>query len=405
MPSARCALVLILLPSVALAQRPPAGRVITVTGDIDPDSVGITLMHEHLASNLLVPEAGTGYKGTGSLTPQFIRRLQETGRYYQIPRMPDRLPDFVLNDSAATLDELATFRRLGGNTLVDVTTVGLGRDPVRIRDFAMRSGVHVVMATGWYRWMYHPPDVARKTVDDLARIMEREITTGVGSSGIRAGIIGEIPLDAAGLLLEAPIDSVYPDSAITGRLAAVQKRIRSGRVTPTEIYDREEIKVLRAAARASRRTGVAITLHAPDPWIDYLDILQQEGADLHRVVIGHADQVIGDTAMARRAFKRGVYLQLDYTLQRYGTGDTGPFDQLLDQVAWAVRAGYGSQLLLSLDLCFRRGLTKYGGGGYATLFERIIPGLSQRGLSDAQIRTIVADNPRHVLMVVAGRSP
>lgn len=391
MNAARLALLLLLMPSVSLGQSRSAGRVITVTGDLDPDSVGITLMHEHLASNLL--------GGPGQVTPNLIRRFQETGRYYRVPRTPEGLATFVLDDSAATLEELATFRRLGGNTLVDVTTVGLGRDPVRIRDFSRRSGVHVVMATGWYRWMYHPPDVARQTVEDLARIMEQEITTGVGSTGIRAGIIGEIPLDAAGVRLDAPLDSIYPDSVISERVAAAQARIRSGRFTPIEIYDPEEIKVIRAAARASRRTGTAITLHAPDPWIDYLDILEQEGADLHRVVIGHADQVILDTAMARRALDRGAYLQLDYTLQRYAGRDTGPFDQLLDQMAWAVRAGYGSQLLLSLDLCFRMGLTKYGGGGYATLFDRLIPGLSKRGLSAAQVRTIVADNPRRVLTV------
>ena len=397
--AARAALLLLLLPSAAFSQRPAAGRVITVTGEIDPDSVGITLMHEHLASNLLVPDAATGYKGRGQLTPQFIRRFQETGRYYRVPRTPESLSNFVLDDTAAALEELATFRRLGGNTLVDVTTVGIGRDPIRIREFARRSGVQVVMATGWYRWMFHPPQVARMSVEDLAGIMEQEITRGVGSTGIRAGIIGEIPLDAAGIRLNAPLDSIYPDSVISARVAAVQTRIRSGRATPTEIYDPEEIKVLRAAARASARTGVSITLHAPDPWIDYLDILEEEGADLHRVIIGHADQVILDTAMARRAFDRGVYLQLDYTLQRYAGRDIGPLDQLLDQVTWAVRAGYGSQLLLSLDLCFRAGLTRYGGGGYATLFDRIIPGLQKRGLSNAQIRTIVADNPRKVLTV------
>ena len=395
----RHALIFLVLPVAAFAQRRSAGRVITVTGELDPGSVGITLMHEHLASNLLVPEAGTGFYGRGPLTPMFVRRFQETGRYHRAPRVADSLAVFVLDDTAATLEELANFRRLGGNTLVDVSTVGLGRDPVRIRDFARRSGVNVVMATGWYRWMYHPPDVARQTVDDLAQIMEREITTGIGSTGIRAGIIGEIPLDAAGIRLDAPLDFIYPDSVLDARVAAAQAKIRSGRATPSEIYDPEELKVLRAAARASRRTGVAITLHAPDPWIDYLNILEEEGADLRRVVIGHADHVILDTAMARRALDRGVFLQLDYTLQRYGSRDTGPWEQLLDQMAWAVRAGYGSQLLLSLDLCFRMGLTKYRGGGYATLFERLIPGLRKRGLSDAQVRAIVADNPRRVLTV------
>lgn len=411
-----------------LAQRPSAparGRVMTVLGPIDPDSVGLTLMHEHLASNMLAPDAGTGYHGRGPLPPRFSRAFQESGRYFRIPRtaeqlafwnepnltgaMLDRLAAgwmtksmFVLDDAGATRAELAAFRRAGGRTVVDVTTVGIGRDPARLRDFARQSGVQVVMGTGWYRWMFHPPAVARRSVDQLAAIMVRELTKGVGTTGIRAGIIGEIPIDAAGLRLPGPVDSLYPDSAIVARRDAVQARIRAGE-PPEAVYDPAEIKVLRAAARASRRTGAAITLHAPDPWIAYLDILEREGADLRRVVIGHADRVLLDEDLARRAFARGVYLQLDYTLQRYGGRDVGPFDQLIDRIVWAVRAGFGDQVLLSLDLCFRQGLAKYGGGGYATLAERVIPALARRGLTDAEIGRIVRDNPRRALTIAADR--
>ena len=219
------------------------------------------------------------------------------------------------------------------------------------------------------------------------------------TTGIRPGIIGEIPVDAAGMHLAAPLDSVFPDSVIVTRRQATQARVRSGAATVEEIYDPAELKVLRAAARASRRTGVAITLHAPDPWLGYLDVLEQEGADLHRVVIGHADFILLSDSLARQAFARGVYLQIDYQLQRCAGKDIGPFDQLLDRVVWAVRQGFGDRVLVSLDLCFRQGLRKYGGGGYPTLAERIIPGLRQRGLSEAEIRRIVVENPRRVLTI------
>jgi phosphotriesterase-related protein len=408
------------------AGRVPVGRVITVTGPVDPDSVGVALMHEHLASNMLLPAVPTGYRGTGALPPLFVRHFQESGRYFRVPRTAQQLafwdrpnlsPDmrdhlaegwltksmFVLNDEAATTDELAAFRAEGGGTIVDVTPIGIGRDPAQLRRLAETSGARVVMATGWYRWMFHPPDVARRSIDELADQMVREIEQGVSGTGVRAGIIGEIPVDGAGLRLRAPLSYIYPDSVILELRQSTQRRIRSGRAKAEEVYDREELKVLRAAARASRRTGVTITLHAPDPWLGYLDVLESEHVDFRRVVVGHSDLVLLSDSLARAAFARGVYLQVDYQLQTYATGDVGPFDQLLDRVVWAVRQGFGDRVLLSLDLCFRQGLSKYGGGGYRTLFRRIIPALRARGLTEAEIRQIVVDSPRRVLATVPVR--
>jgi len=411
-------------PAQAAATPAVRGRVITVQGPIDPDSIGMTLMHEHLVSNMLLPDAATGYRGSGPLPAGFVRRFQESGRYFRVPRTPeqqafwdraDLAPDmngrlargwltrsmFVLDDARATLDELAAFKAAGGATVVDATTVGIGRDPERLLALAERSGVRVVMGTGWYRWPFHPPDVGQRTVDELARTMILEIEHGVGETGIRAGIIGEIPVDGAGLRLDEPESYVYPDSAIVVRRTEQERRIRSGHARLEDVYHEDELRVLRAAARASRATGVAITLHAPDPWLDYLDLLEREGADLHRVVVGHADQILLDDSLARAALARGVYLQLDYTLQRYAYGDAGPIDRLLDRMAWAIREGYEAQLLLSLDLCFRQGLARYGGGGYRSFTDRVLPGLRGRGVSEATIRRIVADNPRRVLTVTS----
>ncbi len=408
------------------ATRTLAGRIMTVRGPIDPSQLGIVLMHEHLASDMLLPDVPTGYRGHGPLTSAFVRRFQETGRYFRMPRTAEQTAfwdapnleptmldglgrgwltksQFVLDDREAAAQELEAFRTAGGGSVVDVTTIGIGRDPVVIRALSERSGVPVVMGTGWYRWMFHPPDLARRSVDDLADQMVTELTTGVGATGIRAGIIGEIPIDAAGLRLPDPPGTIVPDSVIVARRQAVQDRIRAGGATAEHVYDAEEIKVLRAAARASRRTGAALTLHAPDPWIAYLDVIAAEGADLRRVVVGHADLVLLDEALAREAFARGVTLQIDYQLQRYGGRDIGPFDQLLDRVAWAVRAGYGHQVLVSLDLCFRQGLMKFGGGGYPTLFERIIPGLEQRGLTADEIDAILVETPKRLLTIVEPR--
>lgn len=409
-------------PAVVPAQSIP-GRVMTVTGPVSPDSLGMTLMHEHLFIDFLLPDVTTGYRGTGPLPAPFARRFQQTGRYFRVPTTPERQAfwdaadvtpamddgfrrgwlsrvNMQLDDGRIALEELARFKAAGGGAVVDVTTVGIGRAPERLRGLARASGVKIVAATGWYRQSFHPAEVHRMSVAQLAARMVRELTVGIGGTGIRAGIIGEIPVDGAALSLDdQPAAAIVPDSVIMARLTASTDRIRSGRARLEDVYPADELKVLRAAARASRRTGAAITLHAPDPWLDYLDLLAAEGADLHRVVIGHADQVLLSDSLTGLALARGVFLQLDHTLQTYRTGPVGPIDTMLDRMAAVIRAGHADQLLLSLDLCFRRGLKVYGGGGLTTLQDTILPGLRARGVSEADIRQIVTVNPARVLAI------
>src|SRR5207253_2192111 len=88
----------------------------------------------------------------------------------------------------------------------------------------------------------------------LADEIGRDATEGVGGSGVRAGIIGEIGTDKPWL-------------------------------------SAQEERVHRAAARASRRTGLAITTHSVQSRVglDQLSVFEAEGADLSRVVVGHAD--------------------------------------------------------------------------------------------------------------------
>ena len=108
--------------------------------------------------------------------------------------------------------------RAGGTALVEVTTPDFGRDPERLRRVAERTGLRIVMGTGWYRQPYYPESIDRTPTEALAGQMIAELTQGVGGTGIRAGIIGEI--GAHGSYLTA-----------------------------------QEERVLRAAARAQRATG------------------------------------------------------------------------------------------------------------------------------------------------------
>ena len=95
------------------------------------------------------------------------------------------------------LEELAHYSEAGGATLVDLTMPGVGRDPAWLKRPSERSGLHLVMGGGWYRTAYYPPEamIDRRSVDSLAEELVAEATVGVGETGIRIGIIGEIGTD------------------------------------------------------------------------------------------------------------------------------------------------------------------------------------------------------------------
>lgn len=131
------------------------GKVMTVLGPISAEEMGITLPHEHLLC------------------------------VHQGPLVDIVDPDLVA-------EELSLFKRAGGTTLVDMTTVGIGRDPSVLKRISQRTGVNVVMGTGFYKDAWLPPEVHEMSVDEMTRFMVKDITEGVDGTGIRAGVIGEV---------------------------------------------------------------------------------------------------------------------------------------------------------------------------------------------------------------------
>jgi predicted metal-dependent phosphotriesterase family hydrolase len=269
-----------------------------------------------------------------------------------------RVRDGLLNDETLAIQEAARFKAAGGETLVEVTNHGLKRNAAGLRRVAEATGLHVVMGSGWYREPYYDHDyIARRTTADLAGDIIAEIEKGEPDTGIRPGIIGEIGADW-------------------------------GWVSPAEE------RVHRAAARAHRRTGLAITLHALESpvGLQQLDLLEEEGADLRRVVVGHAD-TWPDPDYHETIARRGAYVQFDTIrgLQPYEV------EKQLRLIGEMRRRGHLRQLLLSHDNCFRSHLVGYGGHGYAYIPTCFVPLLREAGLGEEEIALLLRENPRRVL--------
>lgn len=260
----------------------------------------------------------------------------------------------VIDDEEVMEKEIKEFTSRGGQTVCDVTLDEIGRDPARLVRFSKRAGIHVLMGCGWYRDFGYPPIVEEKTSRELADVLMHEIEVGVGDTGIRAGFIGEIG---------------------TGR----------HHVKPAEE------RVFRASALAQARTGVVITTHTTR-WgtlaLEQIAMLEEFGADLSRVIIGHLGDRVGVKFLLPIA-EKGVYLEVD----NIGYLDYQPEWVRADNVAALVKAGFTNRVLLSEDICMLNHLKYTGGKGYGYIFEVFLPLLRERGVTDEQIHQMMVINP------------
>jgi phosphotriesterase-related protein len=256
----------------------------------------------------------------------------------------------------------------GGRSLVDLTLPGVGRDPAWLVRLAETTGLNVVMGCGWYREAYYPPEarIDRRSVDDLADELVREATDGVPAGDgrvVRPGIIGEIGTD---------------------------KPWVSG----------QEERVFRAAARAARRTGLAVTTHAvlSDVGRAQLRILDEEGIDPSRVVIGHADSY-PSLEHYRAIVETGASVEFDFLGMSFTPQERHGEGRIEELVCDLLAAGHAERVLLSQDVCHNSQLSRYGGNGYTYLLETFLPRLREAGVSDSELETITVANPRRLLTI------
>ena len=273
-----------------------------------------------------------------------------------------------LSDEQLAIQEVEEFRSRGGGTIVEVTNQSIGRDVDALARLSRATGVNVVAATGYYIDASHTPWLRQATIDEIAAVMARDISAGVDGTGIRAGIIGEIGV--------------------------------------SDPITESEIKVLRAAARAQIETGAAITIHnaarnGARSGTQVADVLEEEGTDLTRVVMGHMENSIDSPQHHRDLARRGCFIQFDM----FGQDEfesAFPYIHAGDaQRTRAVRSlvddGFGSQILLSHDVCYLLHLQRYGGYGYGHLLRNVRLRFIHEGMPEEVFWSILTDNPRRVI--------
>jgi len=340
------------------------GIVQTVLGPISPLKLGPTSSHEHLLLDFSLvfkppTKAGELKKAYEPVTMSNLGWV-----CYDPFRNYDNL---ITIDEDVAIKEASLFKQAGGMSMIDTTSKGIKRDPQALARISRLTGLNIVMGSGYYIDMVHPSDMDQIPEAQIAQEIIEEISIGVGCTGIKPGIIGEL-----------------------------------GCSWPMTTNER---KVLRAGAQAQRESGASITVHpgrdeaAP---FEVLDILEEAGADLSRVIICHLDRTISDVKTLLDLAQRGCNLEYDFfgwEISNFSLSEKDmPNDgQRLDFIEVLIKAGYGERILIGQDMFGKHRQARFGGHGFAHIIENIIPRMRERGFSDSSIEKITIRNPARIL--------
>jgi phosphotriesterase-related protein len=314
----------------------------TVRGPVDTADLGQVLMHEHVF--VLTADVQQNYP-------------EEWGS-----------EEARVADAVQKLTELAA---TGVRTIVDPTVIGLGRYIPRIQRIAEQVDLNIVVATGCYTYddvpfffHYRGPAldaaVGAEVPDPMVDLFVGDIEDGITGTGVRAGVL-KCAIDAQGMT------------------AGVER-------------------VMRAVAKAHRRTGVPITVHThptSKQGLAVADVLADEGVDPRRVVLGHSGDTTDVDHLGELA-DAGFLLGMD----RFGINLDTTFEARADTLVEMCRRGYAESMVLSQDAnCYIDWLAPgvmdlLPQWRYTHIHEEVLPYVREHGVPEEQIETMLVDNPR-----------
>jgi phosphotriesterase-related protein len=349
--------------------------VMTVLGPIDSSALGNTITHEHLFIDLscyLTPPLP-------GADPGFYHDRVNMANLHHLHRDPyGNRDNCILDDVALATREVLAFREHGGQTIVDVTLVDIGRDPLALAEVSRRTGVNIIAGCGHYIYSAFPKGVAEMSEQQLTDELLEEITRGIGETGVKPGVIGEIgtghPIHAA------------------------------------------EARMLRAAARAQIETGLPISIHVHPPGRrghEVLDILLGEGVAPERVILGHLDASLAHLDIEfgeamdylESLADRGAYIEFDlcgnsgYFVTKEASWWLPSDRERAKALALLCRKGFEDKILLSQDVGHKHYLKEFGGWGYGHVLRDFRHHLGEAGISLSSIDRFFVANPAKAIAI------
>lgn len=338
-------------------------KVETVLGPIDASELKKTLTHEHVVldfeKHFHKPEKEADQKKAYcSFTLENINWIRHNP-YSCFSNL------FLVNETNAVIDDLKIFKQVGGSTIVENTSIGLGRDVRKMKQISEASGINIVCGTGYYLERQLDDCIKSYSVEQMTQNILSDINDGIDKTDIKPGIIGEVGCS-------------WP-------LTDVEKRS------------------LQAAAIAQDQSHTPTIIHpGRDPAAPHeiMRIFQEAGGDAKHTVMAHLDRTFLEKEDLLEFSKQGTYLEYDLfgievSYYQFAPHVDMPSDaQRINMIGHLISEGYGDRIVVAHDIHTVHRLTKYGGHGYSHILDYAVPKMLLKGISQDAIDKILVSNPK-----------
>lgn len=354
-------------------------------GEIAPEQLGMTTMHEHLNSDMTLLRIVAEQYGAQVPPPAMLTVTNENLAFLRSGAAIFSAESMTAGDVDYTAAELGHFRKIGGRAVVDASPIGLRGDVTQLRAASERADVHVVCATGLYTATTRPPAFQGWSEEQQAAHFTREVVDGIEGSDVRAGIL---------------------KCALSAQ-------------TPNDPLNDVELATLRACARVARETGLSVHVHSAFPMTDdhvlagVGVLLDDMGLPPDRLLMMHMDSFLRPWDSRERCLQsldsvKSIRIELlERVLDRgatIGFDSWGSNVEVLPQdddrlkgLIHLIRQGYDGQIVLGHDVTQKPQGVSYGGAGF-THFAQLVPrSLTQAGVAEQSYRRLTVDNPARVL--------
>lgn len=331
----------------------------TVLGEIDNSKIGIASSHEHIFIDMR-----NCVEITGKESPMFYEEITGENRAEVFSDPYAILDNALLSGVDDAVNEVLDFRKWGGQTIVDCTPDEIGRDPLALKEVSLRTGVNIILGCGHYYHKAHFPYVKDASVEILADEMRNDILYGIGDTGIKAGVIGEIGTSA--------------------------------------VVSDDEKKVLEAAGIVGAETGRAVHVHTDlytENGFEIVKFLIEKGMSPEKICIDHIDVMLRPDYV-KSLLDMGIYVEFDNFGKEFYVSKERRFAYDLERIEllkFLIDEGYKDKILICNDICLKTMWRKFGGLGYSHILRTVRRMAVDAGIDESVYMSILSDNVKNFL--------
>ncbi len=332
----------------------------TVNGPIKKSELGFTLMHEHIFCDLREPEKRNNLLNDNEEIT--IKNRFEVD-YYENKNQQN----LILNEYEKATEELKIYKEFGGKTIVELSTIGINPEPIKLSKISQETGVNIILGTGCYTEDFLDEQTLNFSIEDLRMLMSQHLQDGFDGNNIRAGLIGEL--------------------GCSWHLKETEK------------------KSLHAAVEIQDETGVTVSIHPgrhKDSPQEIIKFLEKFKVNPSKIIICHADRTLTNLEDILFILNKGYVLEWDFFGIETSNYWFGKFDlptdyMRLDLIFDLLQKGFDNQITISHDICTRTRLNCYGGHGYSHINKHVVPLMLERGWTEKNIEQLLVTNPANML--------